>query len=141
MADAGTSVDFALTLPIAKRSDDDKRIVTGWAAISRDHAGRPLIDFHDDHIPIKDLEEAAHALMRKGGGSRAGVMHERSVGDIVELMVVDKDKREALGFGAGPEGLVVSMKIHDEAVWQQVKAGKLKELSISGKGVRVEVGA
>lgn len=131
---------FTARFPIAKR-DDDKRVITGWAAISRDHAGRPVIDHQGDHIPVEDLEKAAYELVRAGGSERAGEMHERRVGDIVELMVVDAEKRAALGFGDGPEGLVVSMKIHDDAAWSAVKSGELRELSISGVGERIPVAA
>lgn len=135
----GPNGEFALSFPIVKR-DDAKRVVTGWAAISRDASGQPLIDYHGDHMPAEDLEKAVHDLMRAGGGDKAGEMHERRVGDIVEAMVVSAEKRQALGFGEGPEGIVVSMKIADDSAWAKVLAGELRELSISGIGERISVG-
>ena len=127
-----------LRFPIAKR-DDSTHTITGWAALSRDASGAPVIDYQGDHIPVAELEKATQQLMADGGGGKAGVMHERRIGDITEMMVVTADKRAALGFGEGPEGLVVSLKIHDEAAWQRVKSGELKELSISGSGERIPV--
>ena len=127
---------FSITASVAKL-DDEKQLVTGWAVISNDASGRPVIDAQGDLIPLAELEKAAHELVLTGGADKTDDMHERfKVGDVVEAMVVTKAKREALGMGPGPEGLVVTMKVRDAKTWADVKAGKKLELSIFGTGQR-----
>lgn len=129
-----------IRIAISKR-DDAKRIITGWAAVSEDKHGSPVIDHQGDFIPVDELEKAAQQLMSEGGVGRAGEMHEKRVGDITEMAVLTPEKLRKLGFTDtnGPSGLVVSMKILDDSAWGQVVSGKLSELSISGTGERIPI--
>lgn len=131
---------FTLRIPVAKR-EPVKRTVTGWAALSLDAKGNPVIDHQGDYIPVEELEKAASQLMKDGGSGRAGEMHERRVGDIVEMAVLTPDKLQQLGYqnADGPAGLVVTMKIHDDKAWERIASGELNELSISGTGERVAI--
>jgi len=140
-ADACRRVD--VSIPIVK-VDSEQRIVTGWAALSADATGAPVIDYQGDYIPVEDLQKAAQQLMLEGGTGRAGNMHEGdSVGDIVEIAVLSPEILKRLGYAnaEGPAGLMVSMKIRDDAAWAAVKSGELSELSIGGVGERIPMGA
>lgn len=130
---------FNLRLPISKL-DSDKGTVTGWAALSTVN-DQLIIDHHNEVVPIEELNAAAQALVRDGGEGKAGNMHAFRAGDIVESMVFDKEKAQALGLGDGSvEGWAVTMKINDPATIEQVKSGALKEMSIHGLAKKAVVG-
>lgn len=137
----GTAADFNLRIPIAKM-DDDQRLIVGWAAVVTKADGTPVVDLQGDLTPISEIEKAAHKALRFGGRGKSGVQHEATgIGDIVESFVVSKSRREALGFGPGPEGWVVAMKIHDDDVWKRIKSGELSELSFKGTARRTPIAA
>lgn len=129
---------FSASLEIRK-VDAEKREITGWASVSLDNEGRPVVDSQGDHIPLDELEAAAHeAFARDEGRAVAGDMHKRvGVGTIIESMVLTAEKRAALGLGEGPQGWVVTMKIHDDKTWADIKSGRKMELSIAGMAERV----
>ena len=133
---------FSLRLPIAK-FDDQSGIVTGWAALSSAN-GQPLVDYHDELSMVSELEKTAHRLMMTGGVNKAGEMHNTRVGDIVESMVLSKEKVSAL-FGLPlddikTEGWAVSMKLRDPAAIARVKSGERSEMSIHGMARKIPVG-
>lgn len=142
VAGARRPENISFSMPIVKR-DDEQRIVTGWAALSKDAEGSPVIDYQGDYIPEEYLQKAAHQLMAEGGTGRAGDMHEGSVGDIVEIALLTPAILKSLGYGdvQGPSGLMVSMKIRDDAAWAAVKKGERLELSIGGVGERTPIAA
>lgn len=138
---SSSSESFSLNLPVVKY-DESSGQITGWAALSSND-GEPIIDFHDELIMINELEKAAHDLMLTGGAGKAGEMHERRVGDIVESMVVSKEKMEALGYkpsGKATEGWAVTLKLRDDMTKSRVKSGELQELSIHGMSHKIPVG-
>lgn len=137
-----TGERVSISIPITK-IDEEQRIVTGWAALSLDASGQPVIDYQGDYIPVEDLQKAAQQLMADGGTGRAGDMHVGSVGDIVEIAMLTPDILKRLGYAnaEGPSGLMVSMKIHDDAAWAAVKSGERRELSIGGIGERTPMAA
>lgn len=122
------------------KSDDDQRLVFGWASVvTKD--GQAVTDHQGDVIEVADLEEAAHGFMvdaRSGG-----VMHLQregavvKIGEVVESMVMTKAKQDALGIDLGQEGWLITMKVHDDEVWKSVKDGTFKAFSIGGRGVRI----
>ena len=133
------SARFEFRLPISK-VNAEAGTVTGWAAIST-HAGTPLIDYHDEYIPVSELLNSAHNLVLDGGKGKAGEMHDERVGDIVESMVFDSEKTKALGLGDGTlEGWAVTLKIRDTKSLERVKSGELKELSIHGLAEKTVIG-
>lgn len=125
--------DVTITVPVAKLNVE-QGIVTGWASIVTDADGVPIIDSEGDVIPIDELEKAVHlAFSERDGRGKVGDMHEKmGVGDIVESIVLTKEKRLALGLGDGPEGWVVTLKIHDKKTLDKLKRGERLELSIRG---------
>lgn len=130
---------FKLNIPIAK-TDQDAGTVTGWAALSRVN-GQPIIDHQNDVLMLDGLKAAAQKLVTDGGKGKAGEMHERIVGDVVESMVFDSAKAKALGLGDGAiEGWAVTLKIHDAEARARIKNGERLELSISGSARTQEIG-
>lgn len=107
----------------------------GWAAMSRDDLGRPVVDTDGEHIPVEELERAAQrAFLRRGGRGSVGVMHtEFARADLVESFVLSAEKRAAFELGAGPEGWMVGLESRDPEVIKLVRSGTLLELSIRGK--------
>lgn len=129
---------FHVTLPVVKRGDG---LVTGWAAVVTREDGSPIIDFQGDILSVGELEKAVQrAMARSSGAGKAGDMHEiTGMADVVESMVVSAEKREALGFGKGPEGWVVTLRITDPDLLKQIESGEKPELSIRGRAKRVPV--
>lgn len=134
------SFDLTIRAPISK-VDEERRTVFGWALVCDGNDGRPLVDHQGDIVPEDEIEKAAHQFMAKRSGSGlGGVMHRQmQMADVVESMVLTKAKREALGMGPGQTGWLVTLKIHDDEVWEKVKAGQMLEFSISGSAERVPV--
>lgn len=128
---------WSATMPINK-SQIDKRLAFGWASIVLDEQGNVVIDHDDDVIPVSELEKAAYTYVRK---SRvAGENHVRKgVGQLVESVVLTKEKREAMGIPEGPVGWWVGFFITDDKVWKSIKDGELSEFSIGGRGVRERI--
>jgi len=137
------SSNWSLTIPVIK-ADPIRGLVTGWAAISTDDTWTPVVDHDGEVLPIYELEKAAHAAFTEASGSgKAGDMHARQgVADVVESFVLDKAKRVALGFGDPQpghpaEGWIVTLKLRDPRLIEDVAAGRKLELSIKGRGRRI----
>jgi len=131
--------EFNFRLPIAKFNEDENTI-TGWAAISS-FEDKHVVDYHDDVILPSELEKAGHALVAAGGQGKAGEMHGQRVGDVVESLVLSKEKAEALGLGESKtEGWIVSLQLQDKGAVERYNAGERPELSLHGYGKRVLCG-
>ena len=128
--DNDTTADIRFTI---SKALDEQQLVIGWAAVVTKSNGERIVDLQGDVISIVEIEKAAHRAMSFGGRGKGGEQHENmGIGDIVESFVVSKERREALGFGEGPEGWIVALKIHDPKVWAKVKSGEYSELSFRG---------
>lgn len=132
---------FTSTIQFAKRSlDEARRLVTAWASVVTDGEGKPVVDSQGDIIPVEELQNAVLEMASGGMDGKVGVNHEvEGVGSILESMVITKEKREKAGLGDGPEGWLVTFKIHDDGVWERIRSGELLELSIAGEAERVEI--
>lgn len=119
------------------KSDDEQRMVFGWANVAVRADGEQIIDLQQDAIDTSELEKAAYGYVADFGA--AGEMHQRSgVGRVVESMVFTKEKADALGIPPDmlPEGWWIGFKITDDAVWEKIKSGEYSMFSIEGKAVR-----
>ena len=126
---------------IITKSDDDKRLVFGWANIAVRVNGEQIIDYQDDMIDPEDLEDAAYDYVADFG--TAGEMHMRGgVGKVIESCVFTKEKAEALGIPPDvmPEGWWVGFRIEDDEVWEKIKSGEYSMFSIGGSAVREPIG-
>ena len=124
------------------KTDDDKRLVFGWASISITVDGEQLEDRQKDMIDPEDLEEAAYEYVlnfRDTGEEHVQTMRKK--GKLVESCVFTAEKQKAIGIpeGALPIGWWIGFKIEDDAAWERVKNGTYRMFSIEGKANRVPV--
>jgi hypothetical protein len=62
-------------------------------------------------------------------------MHEQIGGaDIIGQITLSRDERIALGFGPGPEGAIVKVRVNDPDLKKRIRSGELSEMSIAGVG-------
>ncbi len=119
------------------KSDDDKRLVFGWANVAIRVDGEQIIDWQEDAIDTADLETAAYEYVAEFG--TAGEMHQRGgVGRVIESIVFTQEKADALGIPQDllPQGWWIGFKITDDEVWEKIKSGEYSMFSIEGKAVR-----
>ena len=119
------------------KSDDDRRLVFGWANVSVRVDGEQIVDWQPDVIDTADLEKAAYEYVADFGA--AGEMHQRGgIGRVIESVVFTKEKAAALGIPPDilPEGWWIGFKIMDDEVWEKIKSGEYSMFSIEGKAVR-----
>lgn len=130
--------DYDKGFRIAK-TDDDRRLVFGWANVAMAKDGKIVLDRQGDLIAPETLEEAAYKYVLLHGD--ANEMHtEPSVGHMVESFVATPEKLEKMGLAkdALPRGWWIGFYVEDEAVYAKVKSGEYKAFSIEGSGVREE---
>ena len=124
------------------KTDDDKRLVFGWASVSITAEGEQLEDRQYDIIDPEDLEEAAYeyVLNFRDTGERHNP-NLRKKGKLVESCVFTAEKQKAMGIPEGtvPVGWWIGFKITDDEAWEKVKSGVYKMFSIEGKANRVPV--
>lgn len=124
------------------KTDDDKRLVFGWASVSITVDGEQLEDRQKDMIDPEDLEEAAYEYVlnfRDTGEEHIPTMRKK--GKLVESCVFTAEKQKAMGI---PEGILpiawwIGFKIEDDEAWEKVKNGTYRMFSIEGKAKRVPV--
>ena len=124
------------------KTDDDKRLVFGWASIAITVDGEQLEDRQKDIIDPEDLEEAAYEYVlnfRDTGEEHISTMRKK--GKLVESCVFTEEKQRAIGIPPGiiPVGWWIGFKIEDDDAWERVKNGTYKMFSIEGKANRIPV--
>lgn len=124
------------------KSDEDKRLVFGWASIALTVDGVQLEDRQNDIIDPEDLEEAAYEYVlnfRDTGEEHIPTMRKK--GKLVESCVLTAEKQRAMGIPAGtlPIGWWIGFKIEDDDAWERVKNGTYRMFSIEGKASREPV--
>jgi len=129
-------------VPVLKLSEE-QRLFGGWAYVARLPDGTLVEDHSGDVIDTPEAWEAlTKAFIRYALVGRTGdLMHsEFDAADLVEMAIIDKHKREALGLPEGvlPDGIYVSFKAREtpsgERLWKGVKSGRIRSLSIVGTG-------
>lgn len=124
------------------KTDEDKRLVFGWASISMTVDGEQLEDRQQDMIDPEDLEEAAYEYVlnfRDTGEEHIPTMRKK--GKLVESCVLTAEKQKAMGIPEGtvPVGWWIGFKISDDDAWNRVKSGHYKMFSIEGQAHRLPV--
>lgn len=123
-----------------QKSDDERRLVFGWASVAVDRDGVAVVDSDGDVVRVEELERGAYEFVefyREGGA-----MHERTgVARLVESCVFTAEKLAAMGLSAGalPLGWWIGFRVLDDAVWQKVKSGEYNMFSIGGRADRKEI--
>ena len=124
------------------KTDDDKRLVFGWASVSITVDGEQLEDRQKDLIDPEELEAAAYEYVLHFRDT--GEQHNpklRKKGKLVESCVFTVEKQKAMGIPEGilPVGWWIGFKIEDDEAWEKVKNGTYRMFSIEGKAHREPV--
>ena len=121
-----------------KTIDKDKRIVVGLALIPN----KPIYRKSGDNeyyvfFSRKTVRKSAELYLKNNNSNNATLEHELKVDgvSVVESWIVEdveKDKTALYGLNAVEGAWAVVMRINNEKVWQDVKKGIYKGLSIEG---------
>lgn len=114
--------------------DEDRRIVWGWASVSKED-GEYVVDHHDDIIEPEVMAKAADDFMLDVRMAKA--MHDgEGIGEVIHSLPLTEELGKALGIQCKREGWIIAMKIHDDDTWEKVKSGEFKAFSIGGMANR-----
>lgn len=124
------------------KSDDEKRLVFGWASVSIHVNGEQLIDHQGDMIDPDDLEDMAYTYVlefRDSGEEHRPNLRQKA--KMVESCVFTEEKQHAIGIPPGIIGVGwwVGFKVHDDAAWEKIKSGQYSMFSIQGTATRIPV--
>lgn len=124
------------------KTDDDKKLVFGWANVAIRVDGEQIQDYQDDLIDPDNLEEIAYdyVLNFRAGGE----VHNpdlRNKARLVESCVFTKEKMAAMKLPEGilPEAWWIGFYVDDDDAWEKIKSGEYKMFSIEGLGERIPV--
>ena len=124
------------------KTDDDKRLVFGWANVAVRVNGEQIQDLQDDIIDPENLEEAAYNYVlnfRAGGEEHNPDLRNKA--RLVESCVFTKEKMAAMGLPEGilPEAWWIGFYVDDDDAWEKIKSGQYKMFSIEGTGQRIPI--
>jgi|GEM_PF-1369712 len=123
------------------KTDDEKRLIFGWASVSADLSGQMIEDLQGDMLGIDELEHAAYEYVL--GFRDAGERHDpalRKKGRLVESVVFTPEKVKAMGItGPMKEAWWVGFYIDDDQAWEKIKSGEYEMFSIEGRAVREDM--
>jgi len=137
-------MDDQMIVPIAK-VDLERRLFGGWAYVAHARDGSQVVDHSGDVVDTREAWDAlSDSFVEYALESRSGDLDHVEFGaaDLVELFISDAEKRAALDLpeGALPDGVYVSFKARTSPagrrLWEQVKSGAIRSLSIVGDGWR-----
>lgn len=118
--------------------DADKRILMGAALIPNKQIYRK--NGKDEFYVFfseATVKQASELFLKNGNQSNATLEHKSKFegATVVESWIIDNpemDKSKAYGFSLPKGTWMISMKIEDDQIWKEVKAGKYKGFSIEG---------
>ena len=121
------------------KTDDDKRLVFGWANVAIRVDGEQIQDLQDDLVDIDNLEAVAYEYVltyRDCGEEHISSL--RFKGRLVESCVFTLEKMQAMGIPEGivPQGWWIGFFIDDDEAWEKIKSGEYRMFSIEGTGRR-----
>lgn len=124
------------------KTDDDKRLIFGWASVAIKIGGEQVVDHQKDMIDPEDLEEAVYNYVlnfRDGGEEHIPGLRKKA--RMVESCMFTKEKMQAMGIPEGivPEGWWIGFYVDDDEAWEKVKSGVYQMFSIEGQGIREEI--
>ena len=124
------------------KTDDDKRLIFGWASVAIKVDGEQVVDHQKDMIDPEDLEEAVYEYVlnfRDSGEEHIPKLRKKA--RMVESCMFTKEKMKAMGIPEGivPEGWWIGFYVDDDEAWEKVKDGTYQMFSIEGQGVREEI--
>ena len=120
---------------------EEQQIVTGPAMVPnkmilrKDENGNPYYVYFTE----KTIKEISEKLFQENKQNMTNVEHNSNLTNdkntLLESWIVldpEKDKAAALGFDVPKGTWMMSYKINDDKMWQQVKEGKLRGFSVEG---------
>lgn len=121
------------------KTDEDKRLVFGWALVSATSDGQQIIDHQGDIVDQDELEEGAYEYVlnfRDAGEEHIGTLRKKA--RMVESVVFTDEKLQAMGIPAGtvPYGWWIGFYVDDDRTWELIKNGTYKMFSIEGRAIR-----
>lgn len=122
------------------KHDVERQQIFGWANVSMAN-GELVVDSHGDTISLEELENAAYAFNLNFHNASVGEMHKgEAKGRLIESFVVTPEKLEKLGLdkNALPHGWWVGMYLEDKDLFEKVKSGEYRAMSIQGMAQRVK---
>ncbi len=121
-----------------KEVDAEKRILMGAALIPNKHIYRKDKD-KEFYIFFSEqtVRQASELFFINGNQSNATIQHAKDVNGMtaVESWIVEdteKDKSKLYGFDVPVGTWMLSMKVNNDKVWDEVKKGNVKGFSIEG---------
>lgn len=123
------------------KTDDEKRLVFGWAYVAKEADGASTTDHSGDtEVDGENLLDVVVEFMEHSRDG--GEMHVTS-GDTtcVMMLVTTPEVQKAMGLAEGtlPVGAFVCFKVKTDEVWKRVKDGTLAMFSIEGTGTRTPI--
>ena len=137
MWESGTSVSELTKVSVEGqivKQLDEERLAFGWAYVSTVN-GEISLDHSEEFIRPDQIAKAATNFMLSMRTAKA--MHTGGkIGEVVHSMPLTNEIAKALGIQSDREGWLVAIRINDDAVWQDVKSGKLAAFSIGGRALK-----
>ena len=122
-----------------KEVDKEKRILMGAALIPNKKIYRVNAKKEEYYIYFSEdtVRQAMELFFKNGNQSNATYEHKEAIKGmtVVESWLIEdseKDKSQLYGFSLPKGTWMISMKVDNDEVWNDVKAGKVKGFSIEG---------
>lgn len=124
---------------VLAKVDEERRTIVGPALIPNKHIYRRDKSGHEFNVYFtpKTVQRAAHLFLRNSRTHSATVEHQSPIQGVYvqESWIVEEpktDKQQVYGFDLPSGTWMVSMKVENEEMWQGIKSGELRGLSIEG---------
>ena len=122
-----------------QKTDEDKRLVFGWANVAIRADGQQIQDLQNDIVDPEDLEDAVYEYVlhfRDGGEEHIPGLRKKA--KMVESVVFTEEKLQAMGIPTGivPLGWWIGFHVDDDEAWRKIKDGEYTMFSVEGTGTR-----
>jgi len=122
-----------------KEVDTEKKILMGAALVPNKQILRADKDGKAYYIYFSEdtIKKASELFLMRSNQNNATLEHKEKLNgmSVVESWVIDNpemDKSKEYGFNLPKGTWMISMKVNNEDIWNDVKAGKVKGFSIEG---------
>lgn len=122
-----------------KEVDSEKKILMGAALVPNKQILRADKDGKGYYIYFSEdtIKKASELFLMRSNQNNATLEHKEKLNgmSVVESWVIDNpemDKSKEYGFNLPKGTWMIAMKVNNENIWKDVKAGKVKGFSIEG---------
>lgn len=122
-----------------KEVDSEKKILMGAALVPNKQILRADKDGKGYYIYFSEdtIKKASELFLMRSNQNNATLEHKEKLNgmSVVESWVIDNpemDKSKEYGFNLPKGTWMIAMKVNNEDIWKDVKAGKVKGFSIEG---------